>query len=189
VTGALSDALERLPPLRAQATDRRLVIPTRSSWSAYVDNSVLGTDPSSLGWFAEALSCRAVRMACAPDAVIFELYGSDPDGDPEGLSDNLVRSVCAMDDGYWIFDADGEPQPFERPERYQERRIRDRFTPQMLRSYLAAIGIRAFEERFNMPDGEAWLVEEVIPLYPDERVWSLAEVQAGRPWARSEDDL
>lgn len=84
-------------------------------------------------------------MACKADATIFELHG------PEGTE----RAVDATNDGHWVFGAHGAPQPFERPERYAERRIRDRFTPQMLGAYLAALGIRAFDEGFYMPDGEA----------------------------------
>lgn len=53
----------------------------------------------------------------------------------------------------------------------------------MLSAYLAALGIRAFDERFYMPDGEGWLVENDIPRYPGEREWSFAQVQAGLPWA------
>jgi hypothetical protein len=88
-----------------------------------------------------------------------------------------------MNDGYWTFDTAGQQQPFERPERYAERRIRDRFTPDMLRSYLAALGIRAFDEDFYMPDGEALLIEKDIPLYRRERAWTFEDVQAGLPWA------
>jgi hypothetical protein len=53
----------------------------------------------------------------------------------------------------------------------------------MLRSYLDALGIRAFEETFYMPNGEAVLVEKDIPLYRRERAWSFEDVQAGLPWA------
>jgi hypothetical protein len=88
-----------------------------------------------------------------------------------------------MNDGYWTFDTAGQQQPFERPERYAERRIRDRITPDMLRSYLAALGIRAFDEDFYMPDGEALLIEKDIPLYRRERAWTFEDVQAGLPWA------
>jgi hypothetical protein len=183
LTGALSDALQHLAPLTAGAIRRRLIVPTRSSWAAYFDNSILGTDPSPLAHFSSELSCRAVRMCCDADATIFELYGADEREGPYGVPTTWVRHVYAMNDGYWTFDAAGEQQPFERPERYAERRIRDRFTPDMLRSYLGALGIRAFDEDFYMPNGEALLIEKDIPLYRRERAWTFEDVQAGLPWA------
>ena len=56
----------------------------------------------------------------------------------------------------------------------------------MLRSYLAALGIRAFDEGVYMPDRDALLVEKYIPLYPGERGWTFEEVQMGRPWDRED---
>jgi hypothetical protein len=184
VTGALADALQCLAPLTAVAIRRRLIVPTRSGWTAYFDNSILGTDPSPLAHFSSELSCRAARMCCGADATIFELYGAEEHEGPYGVPTTWVRHVYAMNNGYWTFDAAGEPQPFERPERYNERRIRDRFTPDMLRSYLAALGIRAFDEDFYMPDREALLVEKDVPLYPGERAWAFEDVQMGLPWTR-----
>ena len=183
LTGALSDALQHLAPLTAVAIRRRLIVPTRSSWAAYFDNSILGTDPSPLAHFSSELSCRAVRMCCDAEATIFELYGAEEREGRYGVPTTWIRHVYAMNDGYWTFDAAGEQQPFERPERYAERHIRDRFTPGMLRSYLAALGIRAFDEDFYMPNGEALLIEKDIPLYRRERAWTFEDVQAGRPWA------
>lgn len=182
LTGALADALQHLAPLTAGAIRRRLIVPTRSSWATYFDNSILGTDPSPLAHFSAELSCRAVRMCCDADATIFELYGAEEHEGPYGVPTTWVRHVYAMKDGYWTFDAAGEQQPFERPERYAERRVRDRFTPDMLRSYLTALGIRAFDEDFYMPNGEALLVEKDIPLYRRERAWTFGDVQAGLPW-------
>lgn len=184
ISGGLTDALPRLVPLTQRAIRRRLIVPTRSPWVAYFDNSISGTDPSPLSHFASELSCRAVRVGCSADATIFELYGSEEHDGAFGVPTNWVRHVYAMNDGYWTFEAAGNAQPFERPERYDERRIRDRFTPELLRSYLAALGIRAFDEDFYMPDREALLVEEDLPLYRNERTWSFEEVQEGLSWSR-----
>jgi hypothetical protein len=184
ISGGLADALPLLAPLTARAIRRRLIVPTRSSWTAYLDNSISGTDPSPLSHFSSELSCRAVRVGCSADGTIFELYGSEERDGPFGVPTTWIRHVYAMNDGYWTFEAAGDVQPFERPERYDERRIRDRFTPELLRSYLAALGIRAFDDDFYMPDREASLIEEDIPLYRGERAWSFEEVQQGLPWSR-----
>ena len=159
-------------------------MPTRSSWTAYFDNSISGTDPSPLRRLSSELACRAVRVGCSVDGTIFELYGFEQHEGPFGVPTNWLRHVYAMNDGYWAFEAAGEVQPFERVERSAERSIRDRFTPEVLRSYLAALEIRAFDEDFYMPDREALLVEVDVPLYRGERAWTFEQVQRGLPWGR-----
>ncbi len=54
-----------------------------------------------------------------------------------------VRTIDAgvFDEGGWSFDALGPEQPYEEPERYRRRLIRDRFTREMLPRYLEALGI------------------------------------------------
>jgi hypothetical protein len=56
-----------------------------------------------------------------------------------------VRAIYAgvYDEGTWQFDAFGRVQPWEEPERYEERRLRDRFDRELLLRYLAALGIDA----------------------------------------------
>ena len=47
-------------------------------------------------------------------------------------------------DTKWVFISEGEVQPFEEPERYTERRIRDRLTSDMLERYCQAMGVDIF---------------------------------------------
>jgi len=54
------------------------------------------------------------------------------------------------DDGR-AFDSDGPVLPFEQVERYREKRIRDRFTPEMLEAYARALGIDLFNAKFYGP--------------------------------------
>ena len=65
-----------------------------------------------------------------------------------------------------------ETQPFEEPEHYKERRIRDRLTDEMLERYCAALGIRLFDKAFYGPSG---FLVTVLYLPSGHRAMSLAE--------------
>lgn len=77
----------------------------------------------------------------------------------------MGRVVSASNDGgRWVFDQFGEPFPFEKVERYQERRVRDRFTFEMLKEYL--------------PEGApAWLVEKTGPVVASHQEYTLAQAR------------
>jgi hypothetical protein len=81
--------------------------------------------------------------------------------------------AAANDGGKWVFYASGTPQPFEEPERYKERRIRARFTDEMLERYCAALGISLFDEHFYGPSG--FLV--TVPLPSGHNTMSLEEAR------------
>lgn len=51
----------------------------------------------------------------------------------------------AFVDGKWTFELAGTQQPFENPEAYKARKIKDRFTEEMLERYCAALGVRPFD--------------------------------------------
>jgi hypothetical protein len=119
--------------------------------------------------------------------VILEVYGPEvewflgpatpPWNGRELAAAKLTRAILAMNDGGpWRFDLVGEPLPFEQVERYSARRIRDRFTIPMLRDYLLALDIRAFDADFYAPDRRGTLMEltGVDPVFKD----SLAEARA-----------
>ena len=74
---------------------------------------------------------------------------------------NAGRTIHAgyYDDG-WEFGANGPPLPFEESERYNERRIRDRFTDEMLERYCAQLGIDLFNENFYGPEFELFTRSE-----------------------------
>src|SRR5262249_42389236 len=60
---------------------------------------------------------------------------------------------AAHDGGGWVFETSGDIQPYEKPEMYVARRVRDRFTPDLLEEYCRALGIRLFDEHFYGPKG------------------------------------
>lgn len=185
VSGPLESVLSTLLPLSTPESLRELLIPTRSTWTAYLDNAPRGTDAASpMAYMARTLGCRGLRVVAIPNtyrkgtgrygAVMFEVYG------PHQTSwINTVRALGATNDGgRWVFDQFGEPFPFERVEQYQARRVQDRFTFDMLKDYLHHLGLSPFEEDFYLPDGApAWLVERKGPVLPNQKEYTLAQVR------------
>jgi len=156
-SGSLEDILRQLLPLTNSMRTRYLFVPTNSSWTAYFDNGYRGPDPSSvISVLAEMIGCLGVRAVWVPNtkkgrkgrygAVIFTVYDK-----PNPIL-NIRRSICLVNDGNWSnkwdFETSGEPFTFEQTECYKARRKTDRFTPEMLDSYLKELGIDAFSENF-----------------------------------------
>jgi len=183
--GTIAEMLPQMAPLTIPPR-RALLIETRSDWTAYFDNGAQGPDPfGPIGHLAEVMCCRGLIATNAPHtlhsdsgrkmgsygAVQFELFGPGTDNEL-----GYVRSVSvAFDGGNWRFDANGEMQSFEQPERYNERRVVDRFTPKMLEEYCSALGIGMFDSEFY--GHEACLVTVSDPLPVGSPELSLAEAR------------
>jgi len=178
------DGLERLPPLVGGSRPRRLFAANGSGWTAYFDCGLRGTDAVSVvGHLSRTLGCQGVAIRATPHtvgvadgvparfgAVQFELFGPLP---TEFM--NYVRTVHVTFNGRaWEFAATGTEQPFEEVDAYRARRVRDRFTSEMLERYCRALGVDPFEpDAYGSP---AYLVTN------DERTeglqaMSLAEAQ------------
>ncbi len=172
--------LRRLEPLTSAGVPRELLV-SAGKWTAYFNNSLYGTDAEPvIGYLTEALSCQGVVVDCAPTvvsgkevqrygAVQFSLFGPLR---TDWL--NYVRSVGVAYDDRWEFFATGVEQPFEEPEAYEARRIRDRFTSGMLERYCQALGIDVFNPDAYGP--EAVYLEQRVP-YDLGRVRRLSDVQ------------
>ncbi|OWK30949.1 hypothetical protein [Sphingomonas mucosissima] len=167
----LSEALPKLLPLTSVERRRFLFVPTRSDWTAFVDNGHEGTDAfSHISYLAEQIGCDGVRATWVPEerpgqwpATVLELYG------PEKTDFlNTIRSIAVSFDGSkWFFSADGEVQSFEEVSRYKERSIKKRFDGSLLDTYLRHLGISMFDESFFTPTGaRTTLVEKFGPIAP-----------------------
>lgn len=185
VSGPLEPLLSALLPLTSPETQRDLFMPTRSPWTAYIDNARGGTDAAGrMRYMARTLGCRSLRVVAVPNtlhedkgrfgAVMLEMFGPH-----QTAWLNCVRSVVASNDGgSWVFNQFGEPFPFEHLERYQARRVKDRFTFDMLKDYLHHLGLSPFEEDFYVPEGaRAWLVERTGPAFASQKQHTLAEAR------------
>lgn len=186
VSGTLEQVLAALLPLSSPETRRDLFIPTRGAWTGYVENGWGGTDAASvMAYMARTVGCRGLRVVAVPNtlredkgrygAVMLEVYG------PHRTDRrNYLRTLYAANDGgRWVFGQSGEPFPFEKLERYQERRVKDRFTFDMLEEYLGHLGLSPFEEDFYLPEGApAWMVEKRGPVFPTHEEYTLAQARA-----------
>jgi hypothetical protein len=189
VNARLPEALSSLLPLTTPVRRRHLFVQTAGDWSAFFDNGLLGTDAASLASvLAQRLGCRGLRALAVPDTIakrdlrgreraryggtILEIYGAAQTGFL-----NSIRSISVVNDGgKWSFDVAGTVQPFEDTQAYRTRRIQDRFSPERLRDYLAALGVRAFDEDFYLSQTGAILVENVGPAPASLREVGLSEL-------------
>ena len=190
--GTLISKIRYLLPLTDIERRRTLFVPTRSNWTAYFDNGWRGTDAySAVSYLCEQIGCRGIRAVYVPHtlrgprtnekgrygATIFELYAPNTEG---CFFLNTQRSIFAVNDGSrWQFEANGTPLPFEASEHYQASRIRARFTPELLDSYLGALGIHFFSANFyDVQQQPAYLVSKVGPCAAGMKTYSLEEARS-----------
>jgi len=154
--GDLLTSLRFLDPLQTPPR-RELLVGGDAGWTAHFMNCHLGGDSVSwTGHLSQVLACEAVKATHIPQgdypypATAFELSG------PTGGRLGYVRTIRAGLESRWTFETSGEVQPFEEPERYAARQIRDRFTRDTLIRYLAALGIDVDRESWW---GDALLIE------------------------------
>jgi hypothetical protein len=92
----------------------------------------------------------------------------------------VQRSIFAANDGgQWKFAANGQPFAFEDSDRYKVRRIRDRFTPDMLDEYLRNFGIQFFSPDFYNVAQPAFLISKDGPVAIGLKEYSLQEARTG----------
>lgn len=186
LSGDLPSMLRFLEPLTLAAAPKELLIQTAGEWTAYFGGSALGTDAvSTIGYLAGSLRCQGLAIAAVPHtwgtgletpgrfgAVQFQLFGPEQ---TEFL--NYVRTISVTADGNrWRFDANGAVQEFERTEAYSARRIRDRFTSEMLAQYCRALGVEPFAEEAYGPVGVR--VASAMRLPPHTAHLTFAQAQA-----------
>lgn len=180
----LSESLFSLEPLTTPL-DRYLLTETRSGWSAIFANGLRTNDVfSPVSYLPTMLGSRGLDIACVPDrsdgdpmdvqvygAVRFALYGPNK---TDWL--NRIRKVSVTNDvDGWRFSAEGEVQPYEQIENYRNRKIVDRFTPEMLESYCSALGIELFNSNFY---GEQSLLAHVKRAGSHAPTMSIAEARS-----------
>lgn len=186
--GDLSQALDKLLPITSPERQRQLFIQTAGDWTAYFDNGKLGTDSAPVvSTLCRKLGCEGVRAAHIPHtldeeegtkkgqygATIFEIYGPQQ---TDFL--NIVRSVClGYDGGRWSFSATGTEQSFESVDVYKSKLMKDRFTPEMLNSYLQAMGINMFDASYYESNDGCYLVEKIGATLSNMKSFSLKEIR------------
>lgn len=178
------DVLRRLEPLTSGARPRELLVGA-GKWTAYFDNSLRGPDAvSAIGYLSRTLQCQGLAIRVVPrtvglpsvrhgraGSVQFELFGP-----LHTKFLNYVRTVAVTYDGSRrVFNADGTEQGFEEVEAYRARRVRDRFTSEMLERYCQALGLDIFNAETYGP-GSVFF-ESAVTIPANGVVMTLAEVQ------------
>ncbi|WHU48644.1 hypothetical protein QNM97_06505 [Gordonia sp. L191] len=162
VGGGLSAMLTQVEPLVRGYTPPELLVPTRNTeWTAYFAGGFSGADEAPIGVLAREIPCEAVMVHLVP-----ECKPSDPSRRPNGgrsivlMADhqtdwlNYVRSVWVGQDGNrWSFEQQGDPLPFEDVSAYQRRRVKDRFTEDMLVDFSANLGQYPMDEQSYSQQG------------------------------------
>lgn len=181
---ALPECLPLLEPLTGGARPRELLVEVSGGWTAYFDCSLRGTDAvSTIGYLSERIGCQGLAVVTVPHtvhdrgtggqmgSVQFEMFG------PLRTDFmNSVRSISASFDGNrWVFHASGTEQWFENSDAYKSRRIRDRFTAQMIDDYAKALELDVFDPAAYGPRAVLVSSNQVVP--PSGSVMSLEEVQ------------
>jgi hypothetical protein len=164
--GPVNRALEGMLPLVSPVRTKHLFIATRSEWSAFFDNGAAGTDAAStMAVLAQRIGAPALRATCVPQSLpdrpkrdsggswganIVELF------DERGATRRSI--FCANDGGKWKFGQTGVPLPFETVDKYDAKRIRDRFGEADLRAFLNGISIDAFDDDAYPSVAEGYVV-------------------------------
>lgn len=134
-----TQAIAALSPRRLPWSREALLECDDDRWTAYLSD---GADPwPATSFLAQQLDAQAVVAVHSADSshASTQLQLLGPQGAPPLL---YVRTLAAhCEDGRWSWHADGEPQPFEEPSRYESRRIRDRLDRPLLLQYLSALGL------------------------------------------------
>lgn len=186
INDTLPHSLLKLPPLTIPP-QRELILSTHSPWTAYFDNGARGGEPqNTVSYLCFLLKCHGLAVSCIPNtipqnagqsskgvygALHFILFAPEK---REFL--NYERSIAITNDGgKWIFTLSGTPQSFELTNTYKKKKVIDRFTPEILTEYSAALGINLFDPDFY--DSVGYLFTCVNPNSPCFVSWSLEEAQ------------
>jgi hypothetical protein len=188
VTGQLPQLLGHLEPLTSAIRPRELLVATRNpSWTAYLDCGLGGSDPEPVvAHLTRTVGCTGLVVSAVPHTIGTGLESPGRHGAVQLYllgplrTDflNYVRTISVVHDGRWRFDAAGTVQDFEDPEQYQARRVRDRFTSELLSRYCEALGVRPLDEEFYLDAGV--LLERPLPLPAAAVTMTLTEAQ--RHW-------
>lgn len=177
--------LHALEPLTGGARPREVLVEASNGWTAYFDCSLRGTDAvSTIGHLSRTLICQGLAITTVPHtiglpgvkhgqmgSVQFEMFGPLPTNFL-----NYVRTIAASYDGSrWVFEANGTEQWFEEVDAYKTRKVRDRFTTDMLERYCKALDLDVFDATAYGP--RAILVHSLCELPQDGYVMSLNEAQ------------
>jgi len=169
------NALQLLPPF--QFYTKSLLFKTDSDWVGYANNNFFDAGIGKVDYIGRQLKSQTVEIKAHPKTVHLDAKGwSLGSFSHQDFSTNSFRNIMLSYQDRWELYQVGEPFPFEQVSKYKERKVADRFTPEMLDHYAKAIGIRFFDESFYLGgNGNLVLFSRERPLYENEVPSSLEE--------------
>lgn len=172
--GDFAHNLIKLLPISTIEIRKYLFQATHGDWVAFVDNSILGTDGSAPSVLSDILNCRMLRMTCSDNGNIFEYKNPIAKNELDKL-----RTISVTKESGWGFHTYGELLPFEKPEYYKAKKIKDRLNKEILEEYFLNFNIQLFNETFynNSGDVSAILIRKEGPLYKNAKQLTLEQAQ------------
>lgn len=147
----LPSMLHRLEPRMIPSWKQVVVSTSADNWTAILSQ---GSDIGTANVVGARLECLHFRTAhhahITRDQKIVQYGGTSL---WMHLGARHIRSIQASYQSRWQFDIFGDPQPFENLNNYTARKIRDRFTLEILNDYCHALGIERGNLDFYGPDG------------------------------------
>jgi hypothetical protein len=180
LSGSLEECFSVLEPLSIPPR-KELYLATNFGWTLFLQSSTRGSDAfMPMFQLSRALGVTALRACVTPaksryPGVILEVYDTPEAGGGKCLT---RRSIAAVNDGgRWVFEHYGTPFAFEDLARYEERRKRDRFTGEMLFSYLEKLGIPAITDDTLLQGGACRAKLLALPELDGFAKYTLAEAK------------
>lgn len=185
LNGGFPECLHALEPLTGGVVPRELLVEASDGWTAYFDCSLRGTDAATpIGYLSRTVRCQGLAITAVPHtiglrgvkngqmgSVQFEMFGPRQ---TEFL--NYVRTIALSYEGSrWVFETNGAEQWFEELDAYTSRKIRDRFTTEMLERYCKALDLDVFDAAAYGP--RAVLICSRVEVPAGGYVMTLDEVQ------------
>jgi hypothetical protein len=173
--GDFKSALQMLPPF--QFYTKSLLFRTDSEWVGYTNNNFFDAEIGKVDYIARQLKSETVHLKAYPKTIHLDAKGwSLGSFSHQDFSTDSFRIIMLSYQDRWELYQVGDPFPFEQVSKYKERKVADRFTPEMLDQYGKAMGIRFFDESFYLGGaGNLVLFSRERPLYENEVPSSLEE--------------
>lgn len=176
LTGGLAANIHHLEPLTAGVRPRELLIATSSrDWTAVFDCGVQGGDQATtVGYLARTMPTNGIVVLSIPNRQattdLPDRYGARQLEIFAPIATdfiNYTRTISVVRNGTrWRFDANGMVQDFEDTTAYQRRKITDRFTPEMLHDYAAALDLHPWDLDFY-PGPSILITNPAVPPLKD----------------------
>lgn len=157
------EMIPKLLPLTIPQVRRELLIATKSDWVVYLNNSVLGTDTGTAAYLARKLKTSWIRAVVTlsreelgkdistPHAgTVFFKYEEFNDDEEVGKK-RFIHLI--NEDGNWSYESGGTPFSFEDVEVSSSKKLRDRFSKELLFKYLRNLGVRLDDRDFCLNKG------------------------------------